>query len=132
MRRKWLSNRGETQPLERLRPQQIAALQTEVSGVHRELGVDEAGAHRPLGETDHLCAGRSPTDRATLHNMIALDENLSRRSQGIGKTVERIAACQNEHAHLRASLRRYPSDHSAQALLGARVRRQSEDATRGE
>jgi hypothetical protein len=43
-----------------------------------------------------------------------------------------IALYQNEHAHLRDSLRRYPSDPSSPAWLVAGIRRQSEDASRGE
>jgi hypothetical protein len=69
------------------------------------MGVDEAGAHRSLGEIDHPCAGRSTHRPLDLRNPIALDENLGRTDQGIGDTVEHIAAHQNEHTHLRAPLR---------------------------
>jgi len=118
--------------------QSVARLLSErdVRGVHREMdmGVDESGAHRPPGEINHPCAGRSPHRRRDLRNPIILDENLRRTSQGVGDAIEDIAAHQNECIHLNASSRHHPSDYSAHVRSGptAQVRRRWERASRGE
>ncbi len=69
---------GEAQPLKRFGRGRLERLQREVRGVHREMdmGVDESGAHRPLGEIDHPCAGRSAHRALDLRNPVVLDENL--------------------------------------------------------
>ena len=88
---------GETQPLERLGRGRLERLQREVRGIHRKVGMSvyEAGAHRPLREIDHPCAGRQTHGPLDPCNPVALDKDLGRARKGIGDTVEHIAAHQN-------------------------------------
>ena len=76
--------------LERLGRGRLERLQREVRGIHRKVGMSvyEAGAHRPLREIDHSCAGRPTHGPLDPCNPVALDEDLGRARKGIGDTVE--------------------------------------------
>ena len=64
------------------------------------MGIDESGAHRPLGEINYSCCGWSAHRTLNLRNPVAFDEDFGRSGQRIGETVKHMAARQNEYTHV--------------------------------